>query len=360
MAANFPRSVFLNRAAFPLVATSRRIAEYKVRSGVVRPGAFQSPLAAIAPTISLVVIGVLASASRLAAAGGPGYRPRLPGRRSRGRLYTINLSSLATRIVHTAGCDLPRTRRGALYDQRAPRIDHAASIAHLPPIHTPAHFPRRGGENSSPGLLKLSAPSCSVRVFPRNIRTSTRFSLRVNLADRSAAPHGALDEHEPLTTKKSPCPDPSHFDADRPQVAPRKIRALLPGRAHPALGIHRSTRGDAQANPRILHQKTGAPVRRSRMQKGQQRSAVSDQQSARKKVAAPWRVPPRRRRIRIPRTTSLQPHASASPFPIRISPFPFPLSVSPDPNAHADSNDSSGNSESDGCTAADDSCESRI
>ena len=68
MAANLPRSVFLNRESLPLVFISRVIAEYKVAHGVAPPGDFQYLLAAIASIISLVVIGDLDSPSTFAAA----------------------------------------------------------------------------------------------------------------------------------------------------------------------------------------------------------------------------------------------------------------------------------------------------
>ena len=67
-AANFPRSVFLNRESFPLAASSRIMAEYRVAAGVLPPGLVQYPLAAICSNISFVVIAVPASASTRAAA----------------------------------------------------------------------------------------------------------------------------------------------------------------------------------------------------------------------------------------------------------------------------------------------------
>src|SRR5579872_3255204 len=66
--ANRPRSSFLNRASFPFVLISRRIALYSVAAGVCPFGLDQYPLAAICSIIALVVIGSFASANTLAAA----------------------------------------------------------------------------------------------------------------------------------------------------------------------------------------------------------------------------------------------------------------------------------------------------
>src|SRR5579872_7281755 len=66
--ANRPRSSFLNRASFPFVLISRRMALYSVAAGVCPFGLDQYPLAAICSIIALVVIGSLASARTFAAA----------------------------------------------------------------------------------------------------------------------------------------------------------------------------------------------------------------------------------------------------------------------------------------------------
>src|SRR5688500_74130 len=66
--AKCPRSVFLNRASFPLALISRRMAEYKVACGVLPPGLVHKPFFSIASIISLQAIGSLASARTLAAA----------------------------------------------------------------------------------------------------------------------------------------------------------------------------------------------------------------------------------------------------------------------------------------------------
>jgi hypothetical protein len=51
--ANLPRSALTKRLCVPLVVISRAMAEYNVAAGVLPPGEFQYPFAAIASIISL-------------------------------------------------------------------------------------------------------------------------------------------------------------------------------------------------------------------------------------------------------------------------------------------------------------------
>src|SRR5262249_44716877 len=65
---NLPRSVFLNRAAFPLGLSSRRMPAYRVAAGVLPPGLVQYFFAAIASISSPHDIGLPSSANTRAAA----------------------------------------------------------------------------------------------------------------------------------------------------------------------------------------------------------------------------------------------------------------------------------------------------